>query len=143
MQYPERHALPTLGNDIMHVIHALVLVSLIAHLSATPCAAAEQGSAPQPAAASAADDGWRITIYPILVWVPSGIDIDASLPPGDGDSGFEGEIIETRFDGAFLGGLSLERGGWRLDADGVRAGWAATGRSFRNCGSMPTSSTST
>src|SRR5262245_26770371 len=70
------------------------------------------------------DSDWRVTVYPILAWVPSGIDIDVELPAGDGDGGFAGEIVESRFDGAYLGGLSLEKGPWRIDADGV---WAAGG----------------
>ena len=79
---------------------------------------------PAPAAAQTPDDDWRVSVYPVLGWVPFGIDIDVSLPPSDGDGGFAGEIVDSRFDGAFLGGLSLQRGPWRLDADGV---WAAVG----------------
>ena len=79
---------------------------------------------PAPAAAQTPDDDWRVSVYPVLGWVPFGIDIDVSLPPSDGDGGFAGEIVDSRFDGAFLGGLSLQKGPWRLDADGV---WAAVG----------------
>jgi len=77
-----------------------------------------------PYAVPAPDEGWRITIYPVLAWVPSGINIDLSLPPSGGDAGFAGEIIESRFDGAFLGGFSAAKGAWRIDADGL---WAAFG----------------
>jgi hypothetical protein len=70
------------------------------------------------------DDGWRISIYPVLAWIPSGIDIDLSLPPSDVDGGFAGEIVESRFDGAFLAGFSVDKAGWRLDFDGM---WAAVG----------------
>lgn len=78
---------------------------------------------PASAGAQTSDD-WRVAIYPVLAWVPLGIEIDVSLPPGDGDGGFAGEIVDSRLDGAFVGGLSLQKGPWRLDADGV---WAAVG----------------
>jgi hypothetical protein len=73
---------------------------------------------------AADDEGWRISIYPVLAWVPTGIDIDISLPPTDAEGGVIGQIIDSRFDGAFLGGFSAAKGGWRLDADGL---WAAVG----------------
>jgi hypothetical protein len=80
----------------------------------------------QPAAPTVpdADEGWRITIYPVLAWIPSGIDIDITLPPSDADGGVIGQIIDSRFDGAFLGGFSAAKGAWRVDADGL---WAAVG----------------
>jgi hypothetical protein len=99
-----------------------VVVALVAGLVAAPVTAAAQGQ--PPAAGPAPADGWRIAVYPVLAWIPSGIDIDVKLDPGDGDGGFEGDIVDGRFDGAFLGGLSLQKGAWRLDADGV---WAAVG----------------
>ena len=76
------------------------------------------------AAQSSTDNGWRVAIYPVMGWVPSGIEIDVNLPPGDDDGGFTGEIVDSRFDGAYLGGLSLEKGAWRIDGDGI---WAAVG----------------
>ena len=77
-----------------------------------------------PYAVPAPDEGWRTTIYPVLAWVPSGIETDLSLPPSGGDAGFAGEILDSRFDGAFLGGFSAAKGAWRIDADGL---WAAFG----------------
>ena len=77
-----------------------------------------------PYAVPAPDEGWRITIYPVLAWIPSGIETDLSLPPSGGDDGFAGEIIDSRLDGAFLGGFSAAKGAWRIDADGL---WAAFG----------------
>ena len=77
-----------------------------------------------PQAVPAPDEGWRITIYPVLAWIPSGIDIDLNLPPTDADGGLLGDIIDSRFDGAFLGGFSAARGAWRLDVNGL---WAAVG----------------
>jgi hypothetical protein len=90
-----------------HVLLALALIAL-----------------PAPARGQPAGSDWKVTVYPILAWLPTGIDIDVALPPGDGDAGFAGEIIESRFDGAYLGGLSLEKGPWRVDLDGL---WAAVG----------------
>jgi hypothetical protein len=86
-----------------------------------------------PSLASAqGQDGWRVSIYPVFVWVPIGIDIDVNVP-GEGAGGgsgsgsgpeFGGEIVDGRFDGAFLGGLSATNGIVRFDADGM---WAAVG----------------
>ena len=86
-------------------------------------------SFPVPAAAqSSSSDDWKISIYPVLAWVPTSIGIDVNVPPieGGGGSGpeFGGEIIDGRFDGAFFGGFSAAKGDWRIDADGL---WAAVG----------------
>jgi hypothetical protein len=79
----------------------------------------------QAPAASSQDDGWKVTVYPIFAWVPLGIGIDVTLPPLDGGgSTGGGKIIDSRFDGAFFGGLSATNGIWRIDADGL---WAAVG----------------
>jgi hypothetical protein len=76
-------------------------------------------------AAAQPTDEWRVAVYPVLGWVPFGIGIDVEVPPGDdaGDGG-AGEIIDGRFDGAFLGGISVSKGRFRVDADVV---WAAVG----------------
>lgn len=78
------------------------------------------------AAFAAAQDGWKVAVYPVLGWLPLGIDIDVKVPPGDGGGpdGAAGDIIEGRFDGAYLGGVSAEKGSIRVDADFV---WAAVG----------------
>jgi hypothetical protein len=53
------------------------------------------------------------------------MEIDVNLPPLDGGgAGFEGEIVDSRFDGAFLAGFSATNGTWRIDTDGL---WAAVG----------------
>lgn len=75
-------------------------------------------------AAPDADEGWRVTIYPVLAWVPTSIDINVSLPPSGAEGGGAGEILDSRFDGAFLGGFSAAKGAWRMDVDGL---WAAVG----------------
>ena len=80
------------------------------------------------APAAAQSDDWKISIYPVLAWVPTRIGIDVNVPPisGGGGSGpeFGGKIVDGRFDGAFFGGLSAAKGTWRIDADGL---WAAVG----------------
>jgi len=77
-----------------------------------------------PYAVPAPDEGWRITIYPVLAWIPSGIEININLPPTNADGGLLGDIIDSRFDGAFLGGFSAAKGAWRMDVNGL---WAAVG----------------
>jgi hypothetical protein len=74
---------------------------------------------------SSANDGWNVGIYPIFAWVPLDIDINVDVPPfDDGTGGGAGEIIDSRFDGAFLGGFYASKGLFRVDADGM---WAAVG----------------
>ena len=74
--------------------------------------------------AAAQGSGWDVSVYPILVWVPLGIDINVDVPPHDGGGGGAGDIVDGRFDGAYLGGVSATNGAWRIDADGI---WAAVG----------------
>ena len=50
--------------------------------------------------------------------------MDINLPQSDAEGGILGKIIDSRFDGAFLGGFSAAKGAWRVDADGL---WAAVG----------------
>jgi hypothetical protein len=77
---------------------------------------------------SLSTNDWKFSIYPILAWVPAGIEVDLNIPSignGEGgDAGFAGEIVDSRFDGAFLGGFSATNNVWRLDTDGL---WAAVG----------------
>jgi hypothetical protein len=74
---------------------------------------------------AAAQDGWKVAVYPVLAWVPLGIDINVSVPPVDGGGqGGSGDIIDGRFDGAYLGGASGQKGRIRIDGDFV---WAAVG----------------
>lgn len=77
--------------------------------------------------AEARQDGWSIAVYPILAWVPLGIGFDVDVPPfdgGDGTGGSAEDLIDGRFDGAFLGGVAATFGNLRIDADGM---WAAVG----------------
>jgi hypothetical protein len=79
----------------------------------------------QTTAAASSDEGWDVAIYPVFGWVPFGIGIDVELPPVEGGGGpTTGKIVDGRFDGAYLGGMSAAKGRFRIDADGL---WAAVG----------------
>jgi hypothetical protein len=67
-------------------------------------------------------EGWNVGVYPVFVWIPSGIEIDVQLPPDGG--GDLGSIVESRFDGAYLGGFYASQSWFRTDMDMV---WAAVG----------------
>jgi hypothetical protein len=82
----------------------------------------QTSSQPASSQTSSADEGWNVGIYPVFVWVPTSIDIEVELPPDSG--GDAGSIVDSRFDGAYLGGFYASKGWFRVDADGV---WAAIG----------------
>jgi hypothetical protein len=82
-----------------------------------------QAARAQSTGGAAAPDGWDVAIYPILAWVPLGIGIDVDIPPFDGSGGESGAIVESRFDGAFLGGATATNGVWRIEAYGIWAGF--------------------
>jgi hypothetical protein len=71
-------------------------------------------------------DGWDVSVYPVFAWVPLGIDIGVEVPPSDGggDGGGSGQIVDSRFDGAFFGGVTASNGAWRIEGYGI---WAAVG----------------
>jgi hypothetical protein len=50
----------------------------------------------------AARDGWNVAVYPVLVWIPLDIGIDVEIPPFENDGGGLGDIVDSRFDGAYL-----------------------------------------
>lgn len=76
-------------------------------------------------AQSPSRDDWKVGIYPVFGWLPLGIDIKVDVPPFDsGDGGGAGEIVDSRFDGAFLAGFYASKGRFRVDSDGM---WAAVG----------------
>src|SRR5687768_9287784 len=79
---------------------------------------------PHSADAQAPREGWDVAVYPILAWVPLGIGINVDIPPFEGDDGGTGEIIDSRFDGAFFGGVTASNGTWRIEGDLI---WAAFG----------------
>ncbi len=84
-----------------------------------------QSATPSTASPS---EGWRFSVYPVLAWVPTNIGIEVNVPvegPGGGGGTIENvKIVDSRFDGAFMGGFSATNGVWRIDADGL---WAAVG----------------
>jgi hypothetical protein len=83
------------------------------------------GASAQTPPTDPANEGWQINVYPVLVWVPLGININVDLPPvNGGGSGDSGAIVDGRFDGAFLGGASATNGQWRIEGDII---WAAVG----------------
>jgi len=81
-------------------------------------------SAPQ----AAGSDDMKISVYPILLWVPA-FTATPTVPPfpdhpdGPDLPGGTGSTSAS-FDGAALAGFSMEKGNWRIDADGI---WAALG----------------
>jgi hypothetical protein len=83
--------------------------------------AAHAQTPPQSVAAS---PGWNITIYPVFLWLPYNISIDVDVPPDGGDDGAVGNILESRFDGAYFGGVTATNGTWRFEGNGI---WAAFG----------------
>jgi hypothetical protein len=104
------------------VFRSLALAVAVLFLTAGPGLA--QSATPSQS------DGWKVVVYPIYAWVPLGIDLDVSVPPlPDGGGGGGGKIIDSRFDGAYFGGLSVAGGPFRIDADGL---WAAVGGDRRD-----------
>jgi hypothetical protein len=91
-----------------------ILLVVILQIAALPKGAA---------AAQAGQEGWDVTVYPILVWVPIGIGIDVDVPPFDNESGAAGDIVDSRLDGAFFGGITVSNGTWRIEGDGIWAGF--------------------
>jgi hypothetical protein len=79
---------------------------------------------PQRAAGAPADqEGWDVAVYPILAWLPLSIGIDVNIPPFEGNAGGAGNIVDSRFDGAYLGGAAASNGTWRIEADAIWAGF--------------------
>ena len=100
--------------------HRLVMSVVVAVLASTGAVMA-QGAPP----ASPPAKDWKFSIYPLLAWVPTNIGIEVNVPiEGGGGGSIQGEIADSRFDGAFLGGFSATNGTWRVDTDFV---WAAVG----------------
>lgn len=85
----------------------------------------EAARAQAPSASPRSDEGWQVAVYPILVWIPVDIDIGVEVPPSGGgaDDGEAGDIVDSRFDGAYLGGVAATNGAWRLEAYGIWAGF--------------------
>ena len=102
------------------IVGQVVAAAALLVLTAAPAIAQTQAPA-----TPATEDDWKVSIYPILAWVPLGIDIDVNVPPLEGGGGGgAGQIVDGRFDGAFFGGLSAAKGRFRVDGDVL---WAAVG----------------
>jgi hypothetical protein len=82
------------------------------------------GQAARAQTAGAMDDEWHVTVYPVLAWLPVSIGIGVDIPPIDGDAGGSGEIVDSRFDGAFFGGAAASNGVWRFEGYAL---WVAFG----------------
>jgi hypothetical protein len=101
-------------------MHKLARIAILA-------AAALVATAGISGAQTSSNDGWRVTVYPVLAWLPTHIGIDVNLPPldvGGGGSNIDASIVDPRFDGALLAGFAATNDRWRIDADGL---WAAVG----------------
>jgi hypothetical protein len=102
---------------MMRIVRCVFLVAGVLNLAQ----AVHGQTVAQP---SSGDGDWRVTVYPILAWVPLDIGIDVNVPPIDaGDGGGEsGQILDSRFDGAFFGGVAATNGVWRMEGYGLWAG---------------------
>ena len=74
----------------MRVIRIVVMTALCVVVLSQAVRA--QTGAPR----SNADNDWRVTVYPVLAWVPLDIDIDVDIPPFGGDGGGTGDIVESQ-----------------------------------------------
>ena len=81
-----------------------------------------------PVFAQSQPGDWKFNVYPVLAWLPINIGIDVNVPidigGGGGGSIERAKILDSRFDGAFLGGFAATNGLFRVDADVL---WAAVG----------------
>ena len=96
------------------------IVFLTACLAVVSQLAEAQTNAP----GSNAEQDWHVTIYPVLAWVPLDISIDVDIPPIDGGGGGSGQILNSRFDGAFFAGAAASNSVWRIEGYGL---WASFG----------------
>ena len=102
----------------MRFVRMAFLVAMCVVVASQAVGAQTVGAAP------VAEEDWHTTVYPILAWVPIGIKIDVNVPPIDGDGGGSGEILDSRLDGAFFGGVAASNGTWRVEGYGL---WASFG----------------
>lgn len=98
----------------MRVIR-LALVTAVCLMSSVQAALAQN--------APGGDNDWHVTVYPVLAWVPLDIGINVNVPPINTDGGGSGDILDSRFDGAFFGGVSASNGPWRIEGYGLWAGF--------------------
>jgi hypothetical protein len=101
----------------IRIVFLAVCLLVVSHLA----------EAQTSATGTSAEQDWHVTVYPVLAWVPLNIGIDVNVPPintGGGDGGASGEILNSRFDGAFFAGVAASNGVWRIDGYGL---WAKFG----------------
>jgi len=103
---------------VLSVTRTVLAAAAMAAAVSTGTASAQTGTSVP------ASEGWHVAVYPILVWVPLGIEIDVVLPPTDGGDSDRGSIVDGRFDGAYLGGVAATNGTWRIAGNVI---WAAVG----------------
>jgi hypothetical protein len=99
---------------MMQLLRILLLAVCIAAVSRV-------GHAQTVAPGSTGED-WQVTVYPVLAWVPLDIAIDVNVPPIEGGGGGSGQILDSRFDGAFFAGVAASNGDWRIEGYGLWAG---------------------
>jgi hypothetical protein len=104
---------------MMTVIRIIFLAACVVACVSGPARAQAAAQVPSP------DGGWNVALYPLLVWVPLGIGIDVDVPPIDGGGGGSGSgsIVDSRFDGAFFGGVTASNGTWLIEGYGIWAGF--------------------
>ena len=102
---------------------AMMRVIRLALLTAAYLMSPVETALAQNVPGSGADNGWQITVYPLLAWVPLDIGIDVDIPPIDTSGGGSGKILDSRFDGAFFGGVTASKGSWRIEGYGLWAGF--------------------
>ena len=94
----------------------IVVVAMLAMLTIPEATRAQTPPGP------GADGDWQVTVYPLLAWLPLTLNIDVDVPPIEGGGGAAGDILDSRFDGAFFGGVAASNGPWRLEGYGLWAG---------------------
>jgi hypothetical protein len=77
-------------------------------------------------AQTAPDGNWSVTVYPIFAWLPVDVGLGIDVSGGDDGGSVSGEILDSRFDGAYFGGVAASNGPWRIEGYGI---WAAFGGS--------------
>lgn len=87
-------------------------------------AALSQTAHAQTAAPASDPRDWKIAVYPIFLWVPTGIDIHVDAAASDGSGGESSQIVDSHLDGAFFGGVAATNGVWRFEGFGM---WASIG----------------
>ena len=102
---------------------AMMRAIRIVFLAVCLAVVSQMADAQTVAPGSSAEQDWHVTVYPVLAWVPLDIAIDVDVPPIDGGGGGSGQILDSRFDGAFFAGVAASNGVWRIEGYGLWAGF--------------------